>query len=128
MTAPTTPNTHAVARLTSTSTSPAATTGPAHQPLRSHSGIRSVIFLDVGAGFALLQAAATFLARHPPNCTLGGMIGNNSCGATAQRSGKVVDNIARPPFAHPGPGRSGCVVAREGPGPDAHRPTTRMSR
>ncbi len=26
------------------------------------------------------------------NCTLGGMIGNNSCGATAQRSGKVVDN------------------------------------
>ena len=33
-------------------------------------------------------------ATHP-NCTLGGMIGNNSCGATAQRSGKVVDNIAR---------------------------------
>ncbi|MGA8248570.1 MAG: FAD-binding and (Fe-S)-binding domain-containing protein [Nocardioides sp.] len=28
------------------------------------------------------------------NCTLGGMIGNNSCGATAQRTGKVVDNIA----------------------------------
>ncbi|MEV8614762.1 FAD-binding and (Fe-S)-binding domain-containing protein [Amycolatopsis sp. NPDC051373] len=28
------------------------------------------------------------------NCTLGGMIGNNSCGATAQRAGKVVDNIA----------------------------------
>ncbi|MGH3165291.1 MAG: FAD-binding and (Fe-S)-binding domain-containing protein, partial [Trebonia sp.] len=27
------------------------------------------------------------------NCTLGGMIGNNSCGATAQRTGKVVDNI-----------------------------------
>ncbi len=23
------------------------------------------------------------------------MIGNNSCGATAQRTGKVVDNIAR---------------------------------
>ena len=33
-------------------------------------------------------------ARDPPNCTLGGMIGNNSCGATAQRTGKVVDNIA----------------------------------
>jgi FAD/FMN-containing dehydrogenase/Fe-S oxidoreductase len=32
-------------------------------------------------------------ATHP-NCTLGGMIGNNSCGATAQRTGKVVDNIA----------------------------------
>lgn len=30
-----------------------------------------------------------------PNCTLGGMIGNNSCGSTAQRVGKVVDNIAR---------------------------------
>ncbi|MEV0809824.1 FAD-binding and (Fe-S)-binding domain-containing protein [Micromonospora sp. NPDC050200] len=27
------------------------------------------------------------------NCTIGGMIGNNSCGSTAQRSGKVVDNI-----------------------------------
>ena len=33
-------------------------------------------------------------ATHP-NCTLGGMIGNNSCGATAQRTGKVVDNIVR---------------------------------
>ncbi|GAB7142742.1 dimethylmenaquinone methyltransferase [Mycobacterium riyadhense] len=29
------------------------------------------------------------------NCTVGGMIGNNSCGSTAQRCGKVVDNIAR---------------------------------
>ena len=33
-------------------------------------------------------------ATHP-NCTIGGMIGNNSCGATAQRTGKVVDNISR---------------------------------
>ncbi|HEY3941173.1 MAG TPA: FAD-binding and (Fe-S)-binding domain-containing protein [Acidimicrobiales bacterium] len=33
-------------------------------------------------------------ATHP-NCTLGGMIGNNSCGATAQRTGKVVDNVAQ---------------------------------
>ncbi len=33
-------------------------------------------------------------ATHP-NCTIGGMIGNNSCGSTAQRTGKVVDNIAR---------------------------------
>ncbi len=33
-------------------------------------------------------------ASHP-NCTLGGMIGNNSCGATAQRTGKVVDNTPR---------------------------------
>lgn len=29
------------------------------------------------------------------NCTIGGMTGNNSCGATAQAYGKVVDNIAR---------------------------------
>jgi FAD/FMN-containing dehydrogenase/Fe-S oxidoreductase len=28
------------------------------------------------------------------HCTVGGMIGNNSCGATAQRTGKVVDNVA----------------------------------
>jgi FAD/FMN-containing dehydrogenase/Fe-S oxidoreductase len=27
------------------------------------------------------------------HCTIGGMIGNNSCGATAQRTGKVVDNL-----------------------------------
>ncbi|GIJ26409.1 dimethylmenaquinone methyltransferase [Micromonospora qiuiae] len=27
------------------------------------------------------------------HCTLGGMLGNNSCGATAQRAGKVVDNV-----------------------------------
>ncbi len=27
------------------------------------------------------------------HCTIGGMIGNNSCGATAQRTGKVVDNV-----------------------------------
>ncbi len=27
------------------------------------------------------------------HCTIGGMVGNNSCGATAQRTGKVVDNI-----------------------------------
>jgi FAD/FMN-containing dehydrogenase/Fe-S oxidoreductase len=29
------------------------------------------------------------------SCTLGGMIGNNSCGATAQAYGKTVDNVAR---------------------------------
>jgi FAD/FMN-containing dehydrogenase/Fe-S oxidoreductase len=29
------------------------------------------------------------------HCTLGGMIGNNSCGSTAQRTGKVVDNVER---------------------------------
>ena len=46
------------------------------------------------------QLAGTGLRYGPepsthPNCTLGGMIGNNSCGATAQRAGKVVDNLAR---------------------------------
>jgi len=29
------------------------------------------------------------------SCTLGGMIGNNSCGSTAQAYGKTVDNIVR---------------------------------
>jgi FAD/FMN-containing dehydrogenase len=29
------------------------------------------------------------------HCTLGGMLGNNSCGATAQAYGKTVDNVAR---------------------------------
>jgi FAD/FMN-containing dehydrogenase len=33
-------------------------------------------------------------ATHDP-CTLGGMIGNNSCGATAQAYGKTVDNVVR---------------------------------
>src|SRR5918912_909067 len=30
-----------------------------------------------------------------PNCTLGGMLGNNSCGATAQRYGKTGENVRR---------------------------------
>ncbi|MGP4042995.1 FAD-binding and (Fe-S)-binding domain-containing protein [Streptomyces sp. 2A115] len=29
------------------------------------------------------------------NCTIGGMIGNNSCGSTAQAYGKVADNVRR---------------------------------
>ncbi|MGW3471090.1 FAD-binding and (Fe-S)-binding domain-containing protein [Saccharopolyspora sp. NPDC000995] len=29
------------------------------------------------------------------HCTIGGMVGNNSCGASAQRYGKTVDNVAR---------------------------------
>ncbi|MGN6744423.1 MAG: FAD-binding and (Fe-S)-binding domain-containing protein [Amnibacterium sp.] len=29
------------------------------------------------------------------HCTIGGMVGNNSCGSTAQAYGKTVDNIAR---------------------------------
>ncbi|RSM85272.1 FAD-binding oxidoreductase [Kibdelosporangium aridum] len=29
------------------------------------------------------------------HCAIGGMIGNNSCGATAQRTGKTVDNVRR---------------------------------
>jgi FAD/FMN-containing dehydrogenase/Fe-S oxidoreductase len=53
------------------------------------------IVLDV-----LNQQLAPTKLRYGPepathmNCTIGGMIGNNSCGATAQRTGKVVDNIA----------------------------------
>ena len=44
------------------------------------------------------QLAATGLEFGPRpathnHCTIGGMIGNNSCGATAQRTGKVVDNV-----------------------------------
>jgi FAD/FMN-containing dehydrogenase len=42
-----------------------------------------------GTGLRFGPEPATHL-----NCTLGGMIGNNSCGATAQRTGKVVDNVA----------------------------------
>ena len=30
-----------------------------------------------------------------PSCTIGGMVGNNSCGATAQAYGKTVDNVRR---------------------------------
>ncbi len=30
-----------------------------------------------------------------PSCTIGGMVGNNSCGATAQAYGKTVDNVNR---------------------------------
>lgn len=46
------------------------------------------------------QLAATGLRFGPEpathaNCTIGGMIGNNACGATAQQHAKVVDNIAR---------------------------------
>jgi FAD/FMN-containing dehydrogenase/Fe-S oxidoreductase len=44
------------------------------------------------------QLASTGLRFGPEpathfNCTVGGMIGNNSCGATAQRTGKTVDNV-----------------------------------
>ncbi|WP_028182905.1 FAD-linked oxidase C-terminal domain-containing protein [Salinispora arenicola] len=44
------------------------------------------------------QLASTGLEYGPrpathSRCTLGGMLGNNSCGATAQRTGKVVDNV-----------------------------------
>ncbi len=38
------------------------------------------------------SASAPSLLRM--NCTLGGMIGNNSCVARAQRTGKVVGNVA----------------------------------
>ena len=60
-------------------------------------------------------------AGHPHHCTLGGMIGNNSCGATAQRTGKVVDNIAAPRGAAL---RRHAVVGR----PDQRRRSTRADR
>jgi FAD/FMN-containing dehydrogenase/Fe-S oxidoreductase len=65
-------------------------------PDRRRCVIEPGIVLDV-----LNQQLAPHGLRYGPepathmNCTLGGMIGNNSCGATAQRTGKVVDNIAR---------------------------------
>ena len=61
------------------------------------------------------RAAVRPGARHPPNCTIGGMIGNNSCGATAQRTGKVVDNIAP----------AGGAAVRRHPDSGAARPATR---
>ncbi|MGW0827265.1 FAD-binding and (Fe-S)-binding domain-containing protein [Streptomyces sp. NPDC002845] len=53
--------------------------------------------LDLGAPRRLRSAGLRYgpePATHM-NCTIGGMIGNNACGATAQQTGKVVDNIAR---------------------------------
>ncbi|MFB8758831.1 FAD-binding and (Fe-S)-binding domain-containing protein [Streptomyces nigra] len=44
------------------------------------------------AGYGLMYGPKP--ATHP-NCTIGGMIGNNSCGSTAQAYGKVVDNLHR---------------------------------
>jgi hypothetical protein len=61
-----------------------------------------VVRFDAGTGGAYSTDASNFpgaaSASAPSlprmNCTLGGMIGNNSCGAGAQRTGKVVDNVA----------------------------------
>ena len=44
------------------------------------------------------------------SCTIGGMIGNNSCGSTAQAYGKMVDSVRRTGGAHLR--RLGCGSAR----------------
>ncbi len=47
---------------------------------------------------AQLRSAGLMFGPKPSthdHCTLGGMIGNNSCGSTAQAYGKTVDNIRR---------------------------------
>lgn len=59
-------------------TPPWCSAGPSTQPALAETGLR------------FGPKPATHV-----NCALGGMIGNNSCGAIAQRTGKVVDNIAR---------------------------------
>lgn len=67
--------------------------------------------IDAGARTAVVQpgvvldelnaAAAAHGLQYGPkpathdHCTLGGMIGNNSCGSTAQAYGKTVDNVRR---------------------------------
>ena len=52
------------------------------------------------------------------HCTLGGMIGNNSCGSTAQAYGKTVDNVR--------PARGADLRRRRGSG--SGRPATRSTR
>ncbi|GAB2718661.1 hypothetical protein GCM10027072_09490 [Streptomyces bullii] len=66
------------------------------------------------------------------NCAIGGMIGNNACGATAQAHGKAVDNMSRlevllydgtqprapvprPQDGRPGPSRWPARVSRRRP-------------
>jgi len=51
------------------------------------------------------------------HCTLGGMIGNNSCGATAQAYGKTVDNLVRLE-----------VLTYDGSGSGPGRPATKSTR
>ena len=70
-----------------------------------------VIDVDAGAGTAIVEpgialdilndhlAAAGWMVGPKPSthvsCTIGGMIGNNSCGSTAQAYGKMVDSVRR---------------------------------
>ncbi|BCB89459.1 FAD-binding and (Fe-S)-binding domain-containing protein [Phytohabitans suffuscus] len=70
-----------------------------HRLLEVDAGSRTCL-VEPGIVLDLLNAqlAETGLRFGPEpathdHCTLGGMIGNNSCGATAQRTGKVVDNV-----------------------------------
>jgi len=73
--------------------------------------VHGVEFVDAGARTAIilpgtvLDDANAELAHHGlvigpkpathSHCTIGGMIGNNSCGATAQWSGTTAQNVAR---------------------------------
>jgi FAD/FMN-containing dehydrogenase/Fe-S oxidoreductase len=70
-----------------------------------------VVSVDPGAGTCVVEPGIVLdelnrvLAGHGlmygpkpathDHCTLGGMVGNNSCGATAQAYGKTVDNVTR---------------------------------
>ncbi|HEX3923802.1 MAG TPA: FAD-linked oxidase C-terminal domain-containing protein [Streptosporangiaceae bacterium] len=72
---------------------------------------RGVISVDADAGTCVVEPGIVLdelndqLAPHGlmfgprpathDHCTLGGMLGNNSCGATAQAYGKVADNVVR---------------------------------
>ena len=72
---------------------------------------RNVVAVDPGARTCVVEPGIVLdelnaqLAPHQlmfgpkpathDHCTLGGMIGNNSCGATAQAYGKTVDNVIR---------------------------------
>lgn len=67
--------------------------------------------VDTGAGIAVVQpgialdrlndhlAPSGWMVGPKPSthvsCTIGGMIGNNSCGSTAQKYGKMVDSVRR---------------------------------
>ena len=68
-----------------------------HVDLEAHSAIvQPGVVLDVLN--AHLEPHGLRFGPEPsthPNCTLGGMLGNNSCGATAQRYGKTADNLRR---------------------------------
>ena len=54
-----------------------------------------IVLDELNAGLAPHQLMFGPRPATHDHCTLGGMIGNNSCGATAQAYGKTVDNVLR---------------------------------